>query len=113
MVLRKLLELEGVKYYKKHLEIIEVFLPIKFTGKEKDLLSYVMYNTDDYIIKKSVRDAFRKKYGWTSQMLYNVTTALVKKKVLIREEERLIIVPTIIPNKKSQRYEFFIALTRK
>ena len=102
--------MDGIDYFKKHLEIIEVFLPIKFTDKEKDLLSYVMFNTDDYVLKQSVKNAIRKKFNLSSQMLYNITRSLKNKGALIEIDERLVIVSTIIPNKKNQKYEFFITV---
>lgn len=115
-IIRKALKLSREDYFKKHLLIINHILPIQMTPKEAEVLAAFMS------VKRSVeennmldgldpfgtsgRKMVRTKLGISPGGLGNYLDQLKKKGFILQVEEKLQILPFLIPAKGMQGYQF-------
>lgn len=113
-VLKKKMVLPSLKYYEKHLSIINPMLTVQLTVKEiqvlasflsvgKEMASDYRFNS---VAKKHVRTALKLKPGGLS----NYFRSMVNKKVLLKNEitGAYTIAPHVLPEEKQQAYTFLI-----
>ena len=103
----KVLKLETLDFYKTHLSIINCLLPIKLTPKEIEVLALFMlydeYLTEDKFGKK-VKKLIREKLQITHQGLSNYISSLINKKMLSITDEKMKILPFVMPEEGEQSY---------
>lgn len=108
---KKLLQLEGTEYYRKHLEIISSVTPINLTDKEMDVLSQFMGAPSSIIegdrFNTLVRKLVMKKLKLSSGGLGNYLNSMIKKSVIIKSRTgKLSINPSLMPEGRDQLYQF-------
>jgi DNA-binding MarR family transcriptional regulator len=110
--IRKVLNLEGSYYYHKHLQILNVFLPVSLTNREIDILSEFL-SLDPSIIEDDrfntlARKRVKKKLDISNANLSNNLNSMVKKGYLKRSTVtgKLTINPLVLPQKGEQIYMF-------
>jgi len=109
-ILRKRLTLPKNKYYTTHLAIMNVFLPVKMTPKEIEVLANFMSLEGDIAedrfgtsARKIVMQEMKIKPGG----LGNYFDSLKKKGFLIEEPKKNFkIFPMLYPNPDTQNYQF-------
>jgi hypothetical protein len=113
IIQKSILQLKGAKYYIYHLSIINPFLPVELTPKEREVLGTFMAFKGDLANKDRFGTTFRKEVKSTLSMsdggLSNHITSL-KSKGAIQEDLQGImqIAPILIPEEKQQFYQFKI-----
>ena len=107
----KVLSLDRYTYYLKHLEIINVFLPVKMTSKEQEVIASFMSFEGD--IKEAPFSSLgsklvRERVGINSAGgLGNYIDSLKKKGFILSD---MTINPVIVPSDKEQIYKFKIVI---
>lgn len=110
-IIKKLLKLGRLDYYKKHLFIINYILPVQMTPKEIEVLAAFMSLEGD-IVKDSFGSSGRKivmdKLNIQPGGLGNYLSQLKDKGFIIenKDTKELSILPILIPNNKEQIYQF-------
>ena len=113
IIQKSILQLKGAEYYIYHLSIINPFLPIELTPKEREVLGTFMSFKGDLADKDRFGTTFRKEVKTMLSMsdggLSNHLTSL-KSKGAIQEDLQGImqIAPILIPEEKQQFYQFKI-----
>jgi hypothetical protein len=105
----KTLRLEMFEYYRTHLSIVNCLIPVKITGREIDVLSLFMCFDNDSILESdrfgtAVKKMIREKLGLSHQGLSNYMNSLTKKKMLSVEDDVIMILPILCPNRDEQTY---------
>lgn len=112
-IIKKSLTLNKFEYYKKHLALINVLLPVQLTNKEVEVLSCFMSLEGDLekdpfstTGRKIVKERLNLSYGG----LGNYLDQLKSKNFILENKEtgKLYILPILIPDKKVQLYQFKI-----
>lgn len=108
---KKLLRLEGIEFYKKHLQIVTSVTPLDLTDKEVDVLAHFMGAPKDIIegdrFNTLVRKYVMKKVGLTTGGLGNYLKTLTDKGVILKSKtRRLSINPSLMPEGKDILYQF-------
>ena len=112
-IIQKVLVLSGEKYYEKHLEIINPFLPIQFTKMEIKVLALFM-SFEGVIAEEdrfgtSLRKLAMSKLNISAPGLSNYITVLTKKGALIPKlNGTLDILGILLAEQKEQFYQFKI-----
>lgn len=103
----KVLKLETLDFYKTHLSIINCLLPVKLTPKEIEVLALFMLY-DEYLADgkfgKKVKKLIREKLQITHQGLSNYISSLINKKMLSITDEKMKILPFVMPEEGEQSY---------
>lgn len=112
-IIQKGIVLKEEKYYEKHLEIINLFLPVQFTNMEIKVLSVFMSFEGEVAIHDRFGTSLRKiamsKLGIEAPGLSNYITTLKRKGALIiLLNGNLDILPAYLPENKEQFYQFKI-----
>lgn len=112
-IIQKGVVLEGEKYYEKHLEIINLFLPVQLTNMEIKILAMFM-SFEGEVAKHdrfgtSLRKIAMSNLKIEASGLSNYITALKKKGALITQlNGTLEILPMLFAEEKEQFYQFKI-----
>ena len=107
-VISKSISLDSSDYYKRHLYIINPMLPIQLTDKEIDVLSTFMSFTGDLAkepFSTTGRKIVKEKLSLSLGGLGNYLRSL-KSKGFILGEDKLYILPLLIPEPDVQIYNF-------
>jgi hypothetical protein len=113
IIQKAILQLKGAEYYIYHLSIINPFLPVELTPKEREVLGTFMSFKGDLAEKDKFGTSFRKEVKTMLSMsdggLSNHLTSL-KSKGAIQEDLQGImkVAPILIPEDKQQFYQFKI-----
>lgn len=113
IIQKAILQLKGAEYYIYHLSIINPFLPVELTPKEREVLGAFMSFKGDLADKDRFGTSFRKEVKAMLSMsdggLSNHLTSL-KSKGAIQEDLQGImqIAPILLPEEKQQFYQFKI-----
>lgn len=113
IIQKSILQLKGAEYYIYHLSIINPFLPIELTPKEREVLGTFMSFKGDLAEKERFGTSFRKVVKTMLSLsdggLSNHLTSL-KSKGAIQEDLHGImqVAPILIPEEKQQFYQFKI-----
>jgi len=108
-IIRKALKLSREEYYKKHLFLINHILPVQMTPKEVEVLSAFMALEGDIAIDifgTSGRKIVREKLNISAGGLGNYLEQLKGKGFIIYKNKELKIIPILIPERKTQGYQF-------
>jgi hypothetical protein len=109
-ILRKKLQLVKNEYYTTHLSIMNVFLPIKMTPKEIEVLANFMSLEGDIAEDRfgtSARKIVMTEMGIKPGGLGNYFESLGKKGFLIKDsEKKFTIFSMLYPNPAVQNYQF-------
>jgi len=113
IIQKGILGLKGASYYIHHLSIINPFLPVEITPKEREVLGHFMnfkgeladVNRFNSEYRKIVRDTLKISHGGLSNHL----TSLIKKGAIKEELTGVITISEILlPEEKQQFYQFKI-----
>jgi len=101
------------KYFEKHLEIINAFLPYQLAKKEIEVIASFMSLEGDIIDDENrfnslARKKVKKKHKLTSANLSNYLKAYKEKKVIYEEDDMFKIYNYFFPSDKAQGYKFKI-----
>lgn len=112
-IIQKSLVLGGVEYYRKHLEIINPFLPAKFTNMEIKVLAMFMSFEGEVAKEDRFGTSLRKiacdKLEISNPGLSNYMTALVNKGAIITKlNTKQDISPVLFSEDLQQFYQFKI-----
>ena len=109
-ILKKRLTLNKNKYYTTHLAIMNVFLPVKMTPKEIEVLANFMSLEGDIAEDRfgtSARKIVMQEMGIKPGGLGNYFESLKRKGFLtLNDNKRLVIFPMLYPESKIQNYQF-------
>ncbi len=114
-IFKKALKLNKEEFYIKHLLIINPMLPIQMTPKEAEVLAAFMSLEGDIArdpFGTSGRKIVRQRLGISAGGLGNYLRDLkIKNCILVREDESLLILPTLVPkDRKLQGYQFVLEM---
>lgn len=111
--IKKLLRIDGdvLGYYKKHLELINPFLPVPLTGKEMEVLGGFMSMSGDVAevdrFGTSSRKVLMKDLGISNGGMGNYLKSLREKGFIKKGEDGVEYIPKVIfPGDKEQVYMF-------
>ena len=108
--LKKKLTLTKNDYYTKHLSIVNVFLPVKMTPKEIEVLAIFMSLEGDIAEQRfgtSARKIVMTEMNIKPGGLGNYFISLTKKRFLIEDEQhKFKILPILYPDPTVQNYMF-------
>lgn len=113
IIQKSILQLKGAEYYIYHLSIINPFLPVELTPKEREVLGAFMSFKGDLADKDRFGTSFRKAVKTMLSLsdggLSNHLTSL-KSKGAIQEDLQGVmqVAPILIPEEKQQFYQFKI-----
>lgn len=113
IIQKAILQLKGAEYYIYHLSIINPFLPVELTPKEREVLGAFMSFKGDLADKDRFGTSFRKEVKAMLSMsdggLSNHISSL-KSKGAIQEDLQGImqIAPILLPEERQQNYQFKI-----
>lgn len=113
IIQKSILQLKGAEYYIYHLSIINPFLPVELTPKEREVLGTFMSFKGELAQQDRFGTSFRKAVKSMLSMsdggLSNHISSL-KSKGAIQEDLQGImqIAPILIPEEKQQFYQFKI-----
>jgi len=113
IIQKGIIGLKDAQYYIYHLSIINPFLPIELTPKEREVLGNFMAFKGELADKNRFGTSFRKevkvKLGMSDGGLSNHLSSL-KEKGAIREDLGgvIVIAPILLPEEKQQFYQFKI-----
>ena len=110
MTIKKQLKLPKIKYYTQHLSIVNVFLPIKMTPKEIEVLAVFMSLEGDIAEQRfgtSARKMVMESMGIKPGGLGNYLKELKKKGFLIEDQDHKFVIKQLLhPEPKVQNYMF-------
>lgn len=110
--IRKLLKLAPVDYFRKHLELINVFLPVSLAPREVDVLAEFLALEDAMVEDDRFNTIARKRVKTNLKMsdasLSNNLASMIKKKFLNRSDitNKITVNESILPGEKEQLYMF-------
>ena len=109
---RGILGLRGAEYYIYHLSIINPFLPVELTPKEKEVLGTFMSFEGDLAEKDrfgtTCRKIVKEKLKMSDGGLTNHLTTLKEKEAIIEVNKVWTVSSHLIPSKGQQNYQFKI-----
>ena len=112
LIQKGITELTRVEYYRYHLNIINPFLPIELTPKEREVLGTFMSFEGELAEKDRFGTSFRKEVKTMLSMsdggLCNYLSSLKTKGAIIENNNLLTIAPILIQEDKQQFYQFNI-----
>lgn len=103
-ILKFKLELSDIKYIQMYIDILNVFLPKKLTGKEVEVIATFL-SLSEGIIEKDMfnsyaRNLVKEEMGLSAAGLSNYLKSLVEKGFLIKDGDKLKIKDYLNPNSK-------------
>jgi len=113
IIQKGIIGLKGAQYYIHHLSIINPFLPVELTPKEREVLGNFMAFKGELADKNRFGTSFRKEVkdilGMSDGGLSNHLSSL-KEKGAIREELGgvIVVAPILLPEERQQFYQFKI-----
>lgn len=109
IVLRKTLKVTPEDYFRKHLQIINVFMPVQLTGREIDVLAAFMYYDN---FKADTKQRICDMLNISSAGMGNYMATLKKKGYIIKDEkDNYTIIPVIRPASTAiQMYDFTLKI---
>jgi len=113
IIQKGILGLKEAQYYIYHLSIINPFLPIGLTPKEREVLGTFMSFKGDVADKDrfgpSLRKEVKRMLSMSDGGLSNHISALLSKGAIRKTEEgNVIVAPLLLPEEKQQFYQFKI-----
>jgi hypothetical protein len=113
IIQKAILQLKGAEYYIYHLSIINPFLPVELTPKEREVLGTFMSFKGDLAEKDRFGTSFRKEVKTMLSMsdggLSNHLTSLRSKGAIKEDLSGIIqIAAILLPEEKQQNYQFKI-----
>lgn len=109
-VITKAIKVSSSDYYVKHLEILNVLLPIKLTSKETEVLAAFMDQEkeliEDDMFNGIVRKKVMNKLGLKPGGLGNHLKSMIEKGFLVKNEisKRIKVKPFLLPENNNQGY---------
>lgn len=109
IVLRKTLKVSPKEFYRKHLTIINAFMPVPLAGRELDVLATFMYYGN---FKAQTKQKICEELEISSAGLGNYMASLKKKGYIKKDDnDNYVITPIVIPNSgEFQMYEFTLKI---
>lgn len=110
-ILRKKLTLSKIEYYSTHLSIMNIFLPVKLTPKEIEVLANFMSLEGEIAEDRfgtTARKVVMKKMGIKPGGLGNYFDSLGRKKFLLKDDNGYNIWEALYPELENQGYEFLL-----
>ena len=109
MVLKKTLKVFPEEYFNTHLHIINVFMPVKLTSREIDVLAYFMYYDN---FRADTKQRICEKLKISAAGLGNYMASLKKKGYLLKDDrDNYSIISIVIPESKAlQIYDFTLKI---
>lgn len=107
--IRKLLQLDKIKYYETHLSLINCVLPAKMTPTEIKVIAQFMSLEGDiaqYRFGPSGKKIVRKELDLSPAGLSNYMSSLTEKGFLTKTGDIISIHPILVPEKIEQQYSF-------
>ena len=113
IIQKSILELKGAEYYVYHLSIINPFLPVELTPKEREVLGTFMSFQGDLAEKDRFGTTFRKEVKTMLSMsdggLSNHISSLKSKGAIQEDLQGIVqIAAILLPEEKQQNYQFKI-----
>jgi hypothetical protein len=113
IIQKSILQLKGAEYYVYHLSIINPFLPVELTPKEREVLGTFMSFKGELAEKDRFGTTFRKEVKSMLSMsdggLSNHISSLKSKGAIQEDLQGIVqIAPILIPEEKQQFYQFKI-----
>lgn len=112
IIQKSILQLKGAEYYIYHLSIINPFLPVELTPKEREVLGTFMSFKGELASKDRFGTSFRKEVKRMLSMsdggLSNHLISLKNKGAIKQGLHSLEIAPILFPEEKQQNYQFKI-----
>lgn len=113
IIQKSILELKGAEYYVYHLSIINPFLPVELTPKEREVLGTFMSFQGELAEKDRFGTTFRKEVKTMLSMsdggLSNHISSLKSKGAIQEDLQGIVQIATILlPEEKQQNYQFKI-----
>ena len=113
IIQKSILELKGAEYYVYHLSIINPFLPVELTPKEREVLGTFMSFQGELAEKDRFGTTFRKEVNTMLSMsdggLSNHISSLKSKGAIQEDLQGIVQIATILlPEEKQQNYQFKI-----
>lgn len=113
IIQKSILQLKGAEYYIYHLSIINPFLPVELTPKEREVLGTFMAFKGGLADKDRFGTTFRKEVKNTLSMsdggLSNHITSLKSKGAITENLQGILqIAPILLPEERQQNYQFKI-----
>lgn len=111
-MIKKALKLSLEDYIKKHLEIINVFLPIKLTEKEIEVIGAFMAIEDIDKFSSNNKKVVSGKLGIAMSNLSMYINKLIEKGFIIKIDDRLEVLPILYPSNGYQEYMFRVEVIK-
>jgi hypothetical protein len=112
IIQKSILQLKEAEYFIYHLSIINPFLPVELTPKEKQVLGTFMSFSGDIAEKNrfgtTCRKIVKEKLNMSDGGLSNHLAKLKEKEAIIEVNNMLVISSFLVPSKKQQNYQFKI-----
>jgi hypothetical protein len=113
IIQKSILQLKGAEYYIYHLSIINPFLPVELTPKEREVLGTFMSFKGELAEKDRFGTTFRKEVKSMLSMsdggLSNHISSLKSKGAIKEDLQGIVqIAPILLPEEKQQNYQFKI-----
>ena len=112
IIQKSILGLKDINYYIYHLSIINPFLPVELTLKEREVLGTFMAFKEDLAKQDRFGTTFRKEVKWflviSDAGLSNHLSSLKSKGAIKEEDGKLVIMEVLLPEDKQQFYQFKI-----
>jgi hypothetical protein len=112
IIQKGILGLKEAEYYIQHLNIINAFMPVELTPKEREVLGTFMSFKGELTKSDRFGTSYRKKVKEMLSLsdggLSNYMNTLRKKEAIMEKDGVLIISPFLIPAEKVQCYQFKI-----
>lgn len=113
IIQKGIVSLKGNQYYIHHLSIINTFLPVEITPKEREVLGTFMTFKGEMAEKNRFSSMYRKEVKELLRLsdggLSNHLTSLRNKGAITEDAEgNTIIAPILLPEEKQQFYQFKI-----
>ncbi len=108
-IIRKQLKLPKNDYYIKHLQIVNVFLPVQLTPREIEILAAFMSLEGDIAEDRfgtSARKIVMQGLNLSQGGLGNYMKSLQTKGFITKQGPRMNILPILHPQPESQGYQF-------
>ena len=103
------MKLQHNDYYEKHLSIINPLLPVTLTPKEIEVLAAFMSlepGLKKHMFETTARKEVMNMVGITPGGLGNYLKSLKTKGFIVEEDNKLVILPILVPEEEEQEYQF-------
>lgn len=113
-IITKLLRFDRLDYYQMHLAIINVFLPVKMTEKEIEVLARFMCFEGELGNQRfgvTAKSMVRADMNLSHAGLSNYMGSLMEKGFLTKKIDVIEILPILMPTPDQQEYRFMLVNT--